>query len=854
MADIFLSYSREDIDVAHKLTLLLEKQGWSVYWDKTSILAGQNFVEVIENELQTCLCVLVLWSKNSSQSNWVRDEAEFGINRRILIPVLLDDTKLPIFLARFHAANLINWNGQQTDETQRLIKGVSWIIGYRETANIQNPDIALPKVEEKVKEKESSILESIQTGIQSISKFIGFEKTHEKQVETDFITDKYGASAQKTESINFTTPDRIPFHEAKLILVGFGGVGKTTLVNRLVHRLKFNKHEARTEGIAINEWPISLGNDRKVQLHVWDFGGQEIMHATHQFFLTTRSLYILVLNGRQGREDADAEYWLNLIKSFGSGSPVIIVLNKIKETPFDVNRKALNDKFRNIVNFISTDCEDDTGINNLHSIIKNEIASLPHLFDTYPTPWFFIKQKLTKKQDSFLSFDDYRRLCVEEGETDTNAQESLADLLHILGIALNYRDDPRLHDLHVLKPQWVTEGIYAILNAKKLAEENGELSLADLPSILNSKEYPADRQPFLIELMRKFELCFRFPDDDKHYLIPDLLDKQEPEITQSFKPEKGLAFEYHYESALLPEGLIPRFIVRTSALSANGARWRTGIILSFEGNRALVKGDPIDKIVHIIVDGSQNGQRRLLAVIRSHFEEIHRNYFFRPKEMVPVPGHLGLVVPYSKLVVLEQNNIQTLTEVFGEIVLKLNVVDLLNGVDLAGIRSKTYSQPERIKETLTAFISYSHIDEPLRAELQTHLMLFKRLGLLDIWTDRCITAGEEWKGQIDENIEQANLILLLISSDFINSDYCWDIELKRALERHKSKEAKVIPIIVRSCLWKKSIVGKLQVLPESGKPIREWGASPQDRDPAWTNVAEGIEKSINELISSKKAC
>jgi internalin A len=141
--------------------------------------------------------------------------------------------------------------------------------------------------------------------------------------------------------------DRTPLNEAKLILVGFGAVGKTSLVNRLIHD-KFDPHSAKTEGIQITQWPLRLNHAEDITLHVWDFGGQEIMHSTHQFFLTERSLYLLVLNGRQGHEDEDADYWLELIQSFGGGSPVIVVLNKIHEHPFDVNRGALQQKFPNI--------------------------------------------------------------------------------------------------------------------------------------------------------------------------------------------------------------------------------------------------------------------------------------------------------------------------------------------------------------------------------------------------------------------------------------------------------------------------------------------------------------------------
>ena len=151
---------------------------------------------------------------------------------------------------------------------------------------------------------------------------------------------------------------RRPLNEAKLVLVGFGGVGKTSLANRLIHD-RFHPREPMTDGIAITDWPIRL-RDAKVRLHVWDFGGQEIMHSTHQFFLTHRSLYVLVLNGRQGREDADAEYWLNLVESHGGKLPVIIALNKIKEHAFDINRTALRQKFSAVRDVIATDCADPT--------------------------------------------------------------------------------------------------------------------------------------------------------------------------------------------------------------------------------------------------------------------------------------------------------------------------------------------------------------------------------------------------------------------------------------------------------------------------------------------------------------
>ena len=248
-------------------------------------------------------------------------------------------------------------------------------------------------------------------------------------------------------------------------------------------------------------------------MHAWDFGGQEIMHSTHQFFLTQRSLYLLVLIGRQGHEDADADYWLSLIDSFGEGSPVLVVLNKIKQHPFDLNRRALMQKFGIVQGFIETDCKDRTGIEELKKAIIRETDRLEHLRDAFPASWFGIKDRLAGMQANYISYDEYRRICRENGEGEGAAQEALASYLHSLGIALNYKDDPRLRDTHVLNPRWVTEGIYRILNAEDLARRKGELQVDALRGVLDPDAYPPERHGFLLELMRKFELCFTFPDD-----------------------------------------------------------------------------------------------------------------------------------------------------------------------------------------------------------------------------------------------------------------------------------------------------------------------------------------------------
>jgi internalin A len=623
-----------------------------------------------------------------------------------------------------------------------------------------------------------------------------------------------------------------PLNEAKLILVGRGAVGKTSVVNRLVHSLF--QPEKKTEGIKITEWPISLNEHENVRLNIWDFGGQEIMHATHQFFLTQRSLYLLVLNGREGGEDADAEYWLKLIESFGGESPVIVVLNKIKEHPFDVNRRALQQKYPAIRDFIKTDCEDGTGIEELHKVINSETDQLKHLRDAFPASWFGIKDHLAGMKKNYLSFVEYRKVCADLGEQEPSAQELLASYLHSLGIALNYKDDARLQDMHVLNPHWVTNGIYKILNSDKLETQKGEIRLNEVSDILDRAEYPPEMHQFLFDLMKKFYLCFAFPDDEAHYLIPELLDKQEPEATAAFEPAQCLNFQYHY--TVLPEGLLPRFIVRTHVLSENQPRWRTGVILEFEGCRALAKADAQDKKVFISVLGPASGRRRLLNIIRANFEQIHNEIEnLQPQEMVPVPDYPNVVVPYCDLVLWESKGRKTYSVSVPGDILDKDVHELLNGVDLDDTHRKAI---EPRHKTVRLFISYSHKDEHLRNKLQTHLTLLHRQRIIDAWDDRRIGSGDEWKQKIDENLERADIVLLLVSADFIASDYCYEKEMKRALERHDKGEAVVIPIIVREVNWYGAPFAGLQVLPKDGRAVALWNP----RDSAWRNVSEGIER------------
>ena len=146
-------------------------------------------------------------------------------------------------------------------------------------------------------------------------------------------------------------------------------------------------------------------------------------------------------------------------------------------------------------------------------------------------------------------------------------------------------------------------------------------------------------------------------------------------------------------------------------------------------------------------------------------------------------------------------------------------------------------------DKIKVFLSYSHEDEDYKNKLEKHLSVLKRNNIIETWNDRKIVAGEEWDKKIKEELENSQIILLLVSVDFLNSDYCYDIEITRAKEKHDNNEAIVIPIILRKCDWLETSFSNLQALPKDGIPIKSFS----DEDDAFFSICEGIKKAVTEL-------
>ena len=639
-------------------------------------------------------------------------------------------------------------------------------------------------------------------------------------------------------------------NEVKVILVGEGASGKTSVVKR-IHNEPFDRKESQTHGIKISKRQLKHdGEDFLVNF--WDFGGQEIMHNTHQFFLTKRCLYMLVLDSRK---DEKAEFWLNYIQSFGGNAPVVIVLNKIDENPsFEVNRKFLNKKYRNIIGYYRVSCLTDEGISKLRKSLMNRLWNLELRQTAFPRGWLKVKQRLENMSEDYIGYKQYQEICMENHVAEDQSQKVLLELLNDLGVVLNY-DNLRLHDTQVLNPLWLTNAVYRIINSPIVAKSNGRFRIQELHDIINDERYqkdnpkhwiniskywkpekkpfqfPPEKFLFIVAMMKEFELLYQV--EEGEYLVPALLSNEEN--LYFFAPDEPLVSLIIEYKDFLPPSIIPRLMVKLHKSIYKNQIWKTGMVLSENlilKSTANIVLDKESKKVHIAINGKR--KRDFLTVIRETIKEVNATYQdIETIEWVPLPEKYQnerVLVDYQELEGLEAMNQELYFS--GKLKKSFVVSELLNGVEKANTRTAI--------KPLHIFVSYAHKDTEFMERLIEHLMPLVRLNKASVWYDKSIDAGEEWESKIVDNLEKADIVLCLISSGFINSKFCYEKELDPALLAHREGTKAVIPIRIKECLWDSLEISKVQGLPA------KWMTNIEDHK-SWTEIARGVEKVINKM-------
>lgn len=411
----------------------------------------------------------------------------------------------------------------------------------------------------------------------------------------------------------FNATQKRALNKVKILLVGDKGVGKTSL-SKVLRNVPFDETQEQTQGINIDLW-----QQDGISANLWDFGGESNLLATHKFFFSNRSLYILVLDNRELRNE---ERWLKRIESFGGNSSVLIVLNKFdQENTYDVERKHLLRRYKGLRGVFPVSCAQGVGLDSFKQGLMSALQHVPTFNTDLSENCFHIKATLEKLQQEmyYIPYQSYIAICEKQKLSDTQMQEDLLQLLHDLGSTI-YFQDPDTEGKYILDPRWITQALYRITTAHQIADTNGVMLLKDLNEILNpehNESYLDEKQRYLIDLMKKFNLCYQI-DEDK-ILIPQLLSKTTVET--EFDDSNALHFQIQYN--YLDESVMPRLIVAMhQQIDINKSSCHCIFLHNPELDcTALVEMDYDNDAVYIKIDGEH--KRDYFTIIRNTLYDIH---------------------------------------------------------------------------------------------------------------------------------------------------------------------------------------------------------------------------------------
>jgi len=626
--------------------------------------------------------------------------------------------------------------------------------------------------------------------------------------------------------------------QLKIQLVGNGRVGKTTLAIALETGKSVEEDCASTHGITIKTIPFPMDNGDTINLNVWDFGGQEIYHATHRLFLSSDCLYLLLWAEETAENDQEirhsVNYWLEAIHDLGKNSPVIIVKNQMDRAknkspvPPELAMHELDQDYE----FVGISAKKYQGIRKLRGVIE-EFLDNPKLQVRVelPNTWVAAQEQLEalKTTEKSIVFSRFRDLCIAAG---IDYVDWFVDYLHKIGVLFYQKNT--FQDQVILDQNWVIDAAYRVFDPNGFREDiqdkHGKFK-GKFTRFIWSEVDDVERQIYL-DFMRKCDICYQpqyrdnqnkeIPFAEREFIIPALLPAESK--TQKARREQSqpddwlLVVDYPF----LHRSIIERLIVRLGE-TYDSEVWRTGVFCETEFGEVLLHCEPTAP--NCKTSNAGQLQFHIRANQQPHkFVQVLRKLV---KETSPQP-------PRYKEYLQQGQKVRDELPPFAD-------------EEADTIRSHLdVIEPDT---TVKLFISYSRKDYEHKLTLEKHLRLIqsalRQRVKLEVWSDNRMQAGDSVNEQILPELRRADLIVLLVSPDFLDPErYSRRVELPIALERHEQEGIPVIPVLIRHTAYWHETLGNLTVAThENADSLEDWSSPGK----FWGSVEIGIRKQVEKL-------
>jgi internalin A len=424
-------------------------------------------------------------------------------------------------------------------------------------------------------------------------------------------------------------------YEAKLILVGEGSAGKTSLKIRLINpKGMLPKNDQRTRGIKIYDWIFKIVKANNQVAHIWDFGGQDVYYPVHRFFLTENSVFVLLASSRQTHHNFD--YWIPTIYQFGGKSPIVL-----GQTCHDGNKVPWNDLGYYLgnanFNIIKTQAlpyyelnllKRNEGLNKLRETIVNQIVNLPHFGKGVPRSWVAVRRAIGTKarKHPCISFDVFKEIC-QKTSTDAFGKlldiEDCAKFLHSIGVILWYYDNDDLRSWIILQPEWAMNAVYKIIDDEEIQKRRGNILAKDFVRLWKGGSYE-NKHIILKKMLEVFKIAFQKKHKKEEYIIPARL-LSVPVESKWDNNIPSLRLEYKYE--FMPKGVVNQVSAELSRyITSSKEVWNNAVNFSNDDNTAQcqVEEDFYNRRIYIKAQGRD--ARGLIMIVMNALKDVTEEY------------------------------------------------------------------------------------------------------------------------------------------------------------------------------------------------------------------------------------